>query len=475
MQTTVNGVQVPQPYTVSVPTKISEVIDFSRQFAQSEAQNRYLEYFTLSSMVISPRDDMGQTVPVVVILSGCGEYIFKTWSDVRPALEETIKSTIGRTYMPGKYPTNEMDVANTPKYGIPEMGGKKNYDLNVSLDVTDGFSLTQATFQMDPGFVSAIATPVPMTGVCISDPIYVKYYINYPVIARVRDTLTGNVLKFAMQVLIKDNAPAAWSATGYQSDVQATICSDTGCPASVMVADTSGAPVDGAYLTYMGCDLGSTDSSGRVDARIPCGYGPLNAYKDGFAVYSKGIDSAALYDTNITMLRTPSMRVHFYEAIVDDISGNFMQTGSIYSIVREYPDGTQGVSVMDSQREENAFMYFYKAGGGVSESFFFPGQSGVINNLPEGDYLVGAGLISGDWTENYGGMAFGLQITADMDGKDIYVYLPYSYSFSRANNATQQAAGALLASMLNKCGLGPVRSGEFDTSVLPCTKGYAEL
>ena len=140
MPTTVNGAQVPQPYVVSVPTKVGEVIEFSKALVQNQIQNRYIEYFLISSIMISPYDGPSQTVPTHIFLTKCGDFVFKSWFDIRPHMEEMIKTTLAHTYMPDKYPTNVEQTSGFAKYAIPELAGKKHFDLNVSFGVSDTFS-----------------------------------------------------------------------------------------------------------------------------------------------------------------------------------------------------------------------------------------------------------------------------------------------------------------------------------------------
>jgi hypothetical protein len=486
MPTTVNGVGVPQPYVVSVPTKIGEVVEFSKNFATSEAQNRYLETFVISSMVITPYDGDVQTVPMFVHLVGCGKMALKGWWDVKPALEEVIRVTLGRTYMPDKYPMGEISTNPSPKYGIPELGGKKNLDINVSFDVADDFGLNANNFQMDPSVISVIAEPIPMVGRCVSDALLVKYYIKFPAVVKVTDPVTGNTFKFAVEVLIKDNAASPWAVSGgYETSAQGEICSEKSCSITIKAVDTSGKPVDGAGITFMGCGLGTTGSDGSLTAKTACGFGPIEAYKSGYGqAFKDGVSSGST--ETITLESMPRINLHFYEVLIDNPSSNFMQNGSMYSIPTRgiYADiGNEeltGVNALGSVHTEVAQLSLYRRGQGKFYDRFFTTSVGALAGVPEGNYSVGGVLIKTDpatgvWSGIYGGFGTNFTITKDMDGKDIYIYLPYSYSFSQASNDTQMIAGLVFSSMLSKCGFGPISTSGPDANLLPCTKSISDL
>jgi hypothetical protein len=181
----------------------------------------------------------------------------------------------------------------------------------------------------------------------------------------------------------------------------------------------------------------------------------------------------------ISMLRTPVINANLYEAIVA-AQGTFMQNGSLYFVPTEgfYPENPQlnGINPINTfpGRPEIAYLTFYSKGRGQIYDRFFDSKVATISGIPEGEYVVGGGLLSSDWSKVYGGISQEFNITAGMDGTSIYIYLPYSYAFSNLDNTSQIGGGLLLTSMLQKCGMGPVSTVPY-SGTLPCTKGIGEL
>ena len=181
MPTQVGDTSIPQPYVISIPSKLGDIYEFAQGFVNTNNQQRYFEYFTLSSMAMSPFDNGVQRIPLVVFLTSCGDFVFKTWWDVQPDMMDTIEKTLANTFMPGKAPKNMMTKSTHPKYSIVPINGKTYSDIDVGFYLPDGFDVTRANFDMSPDTITAFAKPIPMAGVCYSEPIYVDYYLRYPV------------------------------------------------------------------------------------------------------------------------------------------------------------------------------------------------------------------------------------------------------------------------------------------------------
>ncbi|MCK4714712.1 MAG: hypothetical protein KAT35_03995, partial [Candidatus Aenigmarchaeota archaeon] len=104
MPVTYKETQFPQPFTVSVESSLGEIYEFSKGFAVYEKNNRPIEYYTLSSMMLSPLENGHHKIPVYEVLFGCGDHIFASSWDVMPEVENEIMKTLNNIYMPGKAP-----------------------------------------------------------------------------------------------------------------------------------------------------------------------------------------------------------------------------------------------------------------------------------------------------------------------------------------------------------------------------------
>jgi hypothetical protein len=114
---------------------------------------------------------------------------------------------------------------------------------------------------------------------------------------------------------------------------------------------------------------------------------------------------------------------------------------------------------------------FFKTPEGVSHDMMFNSGAGVINTIPPADYYVSAILLNSEtFGTAYGGFATTLGLREDMDGKNLYVYIPYVAGFgSLGANETIQTM-VRMTSLLQGCGIGPI--SETEAQVSACSKGY---
>jgi len=503
-----------QPFSAEVQTDIAQIEDFAEEFTYSQANDRLFETFTMASVLLSPYDSEPpasvQEVPVFIMLDNCGQSVFRSWFDIQPEMDELLRETVANTYMPNKSPQGNIEMSSAPDYEIPvsaetadasafrdymeELAGSHNLDddidigafldsmqyapaglnsyysdLDVWFDVPDDFELTQLNFQFTPNPIFEIAEPVPLTSVCLSDPVYISYYLTYPLVVNVRDS-TGSVFSFAHTVYIYDNSEGQWAVTpgGYDPSVQQEICSGARCPVKVTVEDSEGEPIEGASVSYIGCPLGKTDSDGVVEATAPCGTGTLAVYMHGYAGYEDRHVCSTLSDKTVALTRMPYKRVRIYEVNI-----NYLSETDTYVIAKD------AVGLMNTEFNPNYLHGSTVANLYVSSDERYPvrftGASGELNYIPAGEYSV-VGLLSDDgYTANYGG--FMMSYTLSEDDGDLYIYMPYITSFadiSDEDEEEQQTEMVKLYSLLSKCGLGPISETGPD-SFDGCSKEYNEL
>ena len=457
MPTTMKGSPVPQPYQVEVATKMAEAFEFGAAFANYEATNRFMEYSTISGIALSPLENNVQAVPLSVYLIECGEVVYKSWFDVRDSATDVIESTLSHVFMPGKVPLNTSATSPHLKYSLPAMAGKEYQDLDVAFFTPDGFELDRASFQYTPE-INAVAVPIPMTSVCRSDPLVIQYYLNYPFITSVRDPLTGSILRFAGNVYIKDTLPGNWAdVSTYVTTEQQSICEDALCTASVTVEDSSGNPIEGAQIEYMGCLLGNTDSSGELSATSPCGSGQMRAFAPGYADYRELTTNADMTSKTVTMNKNVFLRMNFYEVHVQNMS---TADGEQYWIEAKNTDELGGIDYVNANPARAnstvtlAMNDHFETTLDQKQFMFNTRQGNVF--VDAGSYTVSAGLVTPEFLP-LGNMMVRERITDDLDGQELHVYIPTILGFEQITELADAARSTnTLTNVLEACGIGPI-------------------
>ncbi len=443
MPTTYKDTPLAQPYTVTVDTHFSEIYEFSKGFAVYEVNNRPFEYYTLSTMLLSPLDNGHHSIPMYEVLMGCGDYLFASSWDVMPEVEKAIRKTLAHTYMPGKVPLNTLHTSSSPKYSLVPIDGRDYDDLQVSFMLPDDFGLDYSNFRMSPDPATGIAEPIPMMGECMgTEPVAVDYTLEYPAIVNILDPETGNIFQFAVQVYIVNNAPRDWTVSVTpEEDLQAEICSDMSCILELDVQDSSGSPIGMASVSFMGCSLGRTDSTGYLATLAPCGSGTLYVYRRGYGEYLDPRTSSQLSGT-VTLYKQSSINLMLHEVIVQDWGeGRYM----VYY-------GDEYISPIDDKR---VYITFRSARDFKEHSFYPSGSSLTVSTIPSGGYYVSGTLFSSDFQTLHGAFGYPYTITEDTD--TLHIYIPTTLSLSSITDEVEQRLKIVeLSQVLEECGIGPV-------------------
>jgi len=446
MPTVIRGVPYNQPYIVTIPTRFSEVYEFSKNFAQYEATERPLEYFTLSSMFLSPLENGFHEIPYSEMAVSCGQHLFASSMDIRPKVENAIMSTLAYTYMPGRVPLNTLRTASHPKYSLTPIDGNSYPNIDISFDLPDYFELVPGSmFQMDPSTVSVMAEPIPFTGECISNPVDVNYFIRYPAIVKVKDPETNNLLQFAIDVYIKDNLPGGWASVGgYESTEQKQVCDESLCEIDMTVTDLYGNPVSGATVKHMGCFVGKSDSDGKISGLGPCGQGMLRIYASGYDEYKGFAGNSDLNDKSFALRKRVPLNFIFYEVIISDSMGGgyFINANNL-----------DAPGVVPLQDDHMATLTFYN----VRNDFQLASTSVAMSYdvLVEDVYAVSGMLLTSDMTKVEGAFADEIAIShvEGKEGQTVYVYIPKSVNFNGATTDTIRRLTATYTGVMQKCGI----------------------
>ncbi len=467
MPVTVGDSSLPQPFIVNIPTKLGDIYEFSQSFVTENNQQRFFEYFTLSSIILSPFDDGVQEVPTMIYLTQCGEFVSKNWWEIQPDMLDVIERTLANTYMPSKAPIDFRTTTGQPKYSLTSFNGKGYEDIDVSFYLPDDFELERSNFDFTPEPLMAFAKPVPLTTVCHSEPIYVNYYLRFPVIVRIEDPLTQDSFQYAVEVYIKDNQPGSWGdVSGYQTTAEAEICGSPACPMYLEVLDISGRPVSGAGVTFMGCSIGRTDSQGRLSASAPCGIGPLKIYESGFDVYDVVHSSTEIEDMEVVMTGMPVVNLQFFEVVIDNVSATgeyWIKKGAVSPIDNMIRDGAVRLSILE---------------GGTADyhEMMYADNTGQMIDVPSGRHTFSGVLYEGlgDPSMSLGGaFSTDFTLTDEMDGKSLYVYLPYYPEMTTGGGVDAARSVALLSNILRECGFGPITEEQVADDAM-CTITYEE-
>ena len=455
---------IPQPIEVVVPTKFGKILDLAGAYQGGLLDfmnvNRPFEYFTLSSMIVSPIEDNQPSVPFYIVLMNCGESYVKSSFQIMPQVETMIKKTLSNTFMPGKVPENTLDVSSSVKYVLPRINNNAYSDLKVSFHVPDDFELTTQNFQMDPTTVVSYARNIYMTSVCMSDPVYINYYIKYPMVVRITDPDTRNTFHFAYDVYINENGPGSWTGGGQiDPTLQADICSDNICEASVTVRDTSGSPIMGADVAYMGCYVGKTDDLGFVYGRIPCGAGQLQVFKDGYSLWERGKPYYDIENYEVTLKKLIDVDVVVHEVHLNKRSASY-----IIDEIRPMPD-------------DRNFRFVYKP---IGETYcegtntycdrVLDSAAGEIGNVVVGDHAVSASIVSSDWNKLYGMVVGSYTFTEGQDGKTLHVYIPTSLEFQNLDEGARSDYVNAYMTALQIAGITPITENEITLDGLSTTE-----
>lgn len=461
LPTTLNGKSISGRYDVDILTNFGEIVRFAEDYSKAQSRDRFLEYFVLSSLVISPLENGEHTTPLIIVLTRCGDTVFKNWEEVREQAQDRVAVTLAHTYLPGKAPTHVGEVTPFPKYVIPPIEGEQYSNIEVSFHLPDEFELDASSFQFTPDPIIAVSSPIGFTGACASTPLYVQYYFNFPVIVRVKDPLTQNIFQFAQQVFIKNNRPGEWTDSAlYDQDVQASICADMQCNANILLKSGDGHPISDAEISFMGCSLGQTDGAGKIQTTAPCGIGPLKIIKPGYEPLLEQNSHAGIENRQIVIPKMLKTKVNLYEV-------NLVDFASVYTAdkIELLPEKRRVLFTMRSSTDKAYIRQFDSA-------------AGVLENIPAGTYSVIASLTDENLQQIYGQVQ--LIHIFNESTEEINVYIPYNAQFAQLNTLTdaQIAAekGFAFTSVLEKCGIGPLAAIPVEGSkVLPCSKGYGEV
>jgi hypothetical protein len=436
LPTNVEGYPIQQPYEVSIPTKLYEILDFSENFVQCAGDNRIFETITMESILknsIYMDRESEYWLPLGPIETGCGNSIFRTRSELLTAMDREIKKTVSYVVWNERRPLREPEL-----YPINSVCGKVYPDLEVSFEYPLSWDLSRNFNFYSPGSPPGSIQVIPqarfssIVPVCIAEYV-ILYSVRYPVIVSVKDSLTNRFFNFALIVGIENNEPSDCEGEMEISEYSDVCEKEADCSAKVTVRDTNGNPIEGAEVIFYTCKIGKTDSSGTVEGKIPCVGSEFHVYKQGYKSYGNILSSSELKDIEITLLKAQDkVTIHVFGVPVIGENEITKEDGSYvfdkYTITNKpYPiTQFEGVSV-HSEFVPLDFNVFApedflivpplsdEKGSLLDEvefeHYFYPNEFGVVTITSNKVNGVSIGF-------------FNYTFTLGEEDKDIYMYVP---------------------------------------------------
>jgi hypothetical protein len=301
LPTTVNGYNMVSqfyPYKISLDSKLGEIYDFASDLSEAQSSKRFLEIFTMASIYMSAdAPDDYPKLPTGGFLTDCGETIYRTPDQISIYLREIAQYVITQTLWWQKMP---VDTSKPKIYAIdPDVMTTQYRDLDIQMYLPDDFSLTTQGSVVIRNTVRAFKSGIWTASDCLG--VYnMAYAVNYPVIVRVNDPLSGYSFNFAFHVFVDNAGNKMLPGNCENIKTIKDLCVDVDCYAKLKVTDDVGRPLQGAVATFGDCGIGYTDADGNVEGGIKCGTSELNIYMNSsYDYYNQNVSSSSINGTYV--------------------------------------------------------------------------------------------------------------------------------------------------------------------------------
>ncbi|NIO23236.1 MAG: hypothetical protein GTN38_04390 [Candidatus Aenigmarchaeota archaeon] len=468
LPTKIEEYSIPQPYEVSVPTKLYDILEFSRNFVTDNTQGRIFEGALIRCMTKFPTDpDSEDWLRPFGVLTGCGEMIHKTKTDLISPMRKAITLSVTQVLWNEK-PLRSIDKnCFTP---VNVVGGKTYPDLEVYFEYPPSWDLNQ-NFLFSPNPINFVATPMmSFVPICVT-PFFVSYNVRHPIIVHVEDSLTNQMFNFAIISEITNTMPGNCSLDleEVESDYMQLCVNQANCQAKITVRDRQGSPIEGADVTYDICSVGRTDANGVAEGAIPCGLAELHVYKNGYKSYGDFLPASEIEDKTIELTEVQeNITLHFNGVPLKCINVNRFGTNQLncqrYSVIRR----PRPILELGSL---TAFSSFSPR----DTSIWVPEDMDLVfDNYAEGG-LVNTRIVEGLYPNTFDVSAFVTRNFEMMLGyvdasfglgetnKDIYLYLPVvlrmdddEFEETDINESIGEGEAEQLGTVLRNCGINPV-------------------
>jgi len=323
LPTTVQDYSIKQPYTLAVPTNFGRILDFAKDFSKESADSRFFEYFTLASMLYSQNSHDGYPeLPTIGFLVDCGEVIHRSPGEVSDTLESIISYTLADILWWQDMPKSTTE----PKvYAIQDVNGKKYEDLDPKFYLPDDFGIVFKKPVVITNTKDILKSINVLTIHNCMSYYNQKYSISYPVITRVKDSLTGNNFHFASLAFIDSAGELQFMKPGSCDSVPEAGTEEPSCNPSctgrLTVSDYSGNRLEGAAVVFGDCFVGETNHWGVLEAPILCGKNNLSVYynekHDFFFAEVHSDEIKPSKNKAIKLHKKPKLTIKYFELAED--------------------------------------------------------------------------------------------------------------------------------------------------------------
>jgi hypothetical protein len=285
LPTKVDGVPLPQPFTLDVESKLGRIYDFAVDFSNYQKEYRKLEQNLMKHINISNPDESEEGACWLPTLGLYDGTLSRGWTMIEKCMEMQIDHTLSHTFEWEK-PWLMSDGTLSPsllknayifqiKKSDESWGQYADLEVEFRYGGVEGRLLTrnEPEFYLMTDPDPLIFRPQGIPGVLSITAYDVKYDISFPVVISVRDEILERNFNFVNFVNIKDSrASNQWCMESEPPDPQTEACrlEVAGEEMDLTVTDTDGTPLPNVYVQFGPCKFDSpTDADGRLPVPTP--------------------------------------------------------------------------------------------------------------------------------------------------------------------------------------------------------------
>ncbi len=446
LPTKVNGNSISQPYKITVPSDLYDIMEFSNDVLFYQNTTRFFDFNIIDAMARSnPQSEYW--VPLSGIVTGCENAYFRDKERLVTSFEKLIRYSTSHTIS-----TKTEDKKPDPYYNTNiSYRGLDVAFIYPQWDLRNNFE----AFPPNP----ALSIPRRLSSLSSYCLAYynMSYSFRYPLIIYSKDEQLGEWFRFAIMVNIRDNMPVD-EKIQIKSDIEDyyELCDKKAkCPVKVRVVDSMQNPLSGAVVLFDECVIDTTDFYGIAEGFAPCYAGELIIRKEGKDIFSGFVKSDDLKSVQAVLPAKRDVKIHLYGV---PLNTGTPKGGGYYS---SYSVAENPTPIDEFENDFLVAVDIFPTNEMLAESYLLLNTKlGEIT-----DYIEFEGLPKGEFnfvvtiTENETGLNYGYSqfiFASKGTEEELYLYLPivtggYEYkrrSESIAPNEILKLTNALIGSKI---------------------------